>query len=53
MLRAALMSFTLADDVGAGNYDDIRGCHYPKGEITDHWDFDEDRHNRNQSQHDG
>ena len=49
----ALMSITPADDVGAGNYDDIRGCHNPKGVFADYWDIDEDPHNRNQSQQDG
>jgi hypothetical protein len=54
--RAALMSDQTslgADDVGAGNYDDISGCHYPKGVITDDWYYDEDPHNGSHSQHDG
>jgi hypothetical protein len=38
-----------AVDVGAGNDDDVRGCHNPKGVIAGYWDFDAEPHNRNQS----
>jgi hypothetical protein len=43
---------TGADNVGAGNDDEISGCHYPEGVITDDWYFSEDSHNRSRSQHD-
>src|SRR6516162_8481924 len=49
---APLMS-VMADDVGAGNYDDIRGCHYPKGVFADYWDMDEHPHNGTHSQQEG
>jgi hypothetical protein len=38
---------------GGGNDEDIVGFHNPKHIIADDRDFDEDRHNRNQNQHDG
>ena len=38
-----------AEDDGTGNGEDVRGCHNPKGEIADHWDFDEDPNNGNHS----
>jgi hypothetical protein len=34
-----------AVDVGAGNDDDVRGCHNPKGVIAGYWDFDAEPHN--------
>jgi hypothetical protein len=43
-MESTSISFFLT--AGAGNYDEIVGCHNPKGVIADYWDFDEDPHNR-------
>ena len=47
---AELLLISAAEDVGAGDYDNIGSCHDPKGVIADYPDFDEDPHNRSYSQ---
>ena len=34
---------------GVAKYEEIGGCHNPKGIVADYWDFDVEPHNRNQS----
>src|ERR1700750_1705324 len=47
----APISGTAADDVVAGNYDDISSCGEPKGKRTDDWYSDEKPHNCSHNHH--